>query len=241
MARRSYRNLSAPRMGERQSIGDGYVESAITALNHTAAQTVALQCAYECKRASTLHMLFRDDDLDKLAAVRGMVKTNSDIKGYPVGSDVTLFIDFAGARWPAIEPSILFLQDDRIEPLYRYIREVRAVHDRFEEAKAVLKWLNRNATPGAIRYYWPTAMKLCKDAPVWRELQGVPQRFTNPEYLGDWIQPLKDAATTVAGSLLLPSDAKPKVRALMWLTFAPQSVHLTLNSQYTTDLITYNI
>jgi len=227
----------------RQSIGDAHVNEATAAMAKTQIASVSLLTRYSTSREETLRMLFRDDDLAKLEQVRGMVKTSGDVRTYDIGPYATLSIDFAGALVPAIEPSRLYLSSQliRAPSLLTYVAEVRAVHDRFEEVKAVLRWLNHYATPGAIRYYWPMAMKLCPKSTIWRDLQDVPSRYIEPPHVGDWTQSLKDAAATVTGSLMMPSDTKPRDRKNMWLTFAPRVVSLSDDSKYSTDQMSYNI
>lgn len=229
--------------GERQTLGDSLMDEALAKLQRTAQATAATMTKYECTRERTLPMLFRDDDLAKLRQVLGMVDTRSDSKDYTIQPNVSLTIDYKGAMVPAIEADRLYLQADRITPLLSYIAAVKAVHDRFEEVKGVLRWLNRKATPAAIRYYWPSAMKLVPKSPIWADLQEVPSRYTTPDNISDWLQSLKDAAATVAGSLLLPDTAKANPVSQMKLTFASIKVDLggIGNSHYSTDVMTYHI
>jgi hypothetical protein len=226
---------------ERSSIGDVHVDNAVNALNRTCFITAATMAEYRGTRESTLPMLFRDDTLDKLKQVRGMVEPSKHIATYQVDNATSLTIDFRDAMMPTIRPEMLFKQEDRIGPLLEYIAQVKAVHDQFEEVKAVLRWLNRNATPGAIRYYFPTIMKLCPRSPAFADLQKVPSRYSTPPGLGFWNQSLKNAATAVAGSLMLPSQAAPRPRGLMWLTFNCSDVHLSGDTKYTTDQMIYNL
>lgn len=239
--RRQIGVLTPQRNDERSSIGDLHVSNAGDALNRTCAATIAEMTSYGRTREQTLPMLFRDDDLDKLKAVRGMVKTSGDTRGYQIQPSVTLFIDYEEALLPAIEAGRLYIQPDRVGPLLTYIAEVKAIHDRFEEVKGVLRYLNRNATPGAIRYYWPAALKLCPNTTAFADLVEVPSRYTIPPKIGDWMQSLKDAAATVTGSLMLPQTATPRTRNTMWLTFSSARVRLTLDANYLTDQMTYFI
>lgn len=238
MGWRNRRNVTRT-SDERSSIGDGYVDEAVAKLNLTCGAAVATMTRYTQSREETLPMLFRDDDLAKLEAVLGMVDPSMNQEGYIVQPDVILTVSYAGAKVPTIERGRLYLQPDRIAPLLSYIAEVKAIHDKFEEVKAVLRWFNRNATPGAIRYYWPTALELCRKAPAFDALQEVPTRYHNPPKISSWLQPIKDAAATVAGSLLLPGDARPRIRDKMWLTFATTTVHLANEVFYATDQMVY--
>jgi len=225
----------------RDSIGHVQVENAVTALNRTCATAVAVMTTYEFTREATLPMLFRDDDLEKLRQVRGMVTPMSTIQAYDLGPNVTLGINYDGALVPTVTRERLAIYPERVLPLAAYIAEVKAIHEKFEEVKAVLRWLNRNATPGAIRYYWPTALQLCPHSTAFRDLQQVPTRYDVPRGISDWLPSIRDAAVTVAGSLLLPNTATPRIRNTMWLNFGPYRIHPSLENAYTTDAMTYYI
>lgn len=243
MSRRHHlKHISASR-DARASIGDGHVDVALGQLKRTAQIAAGVMARYACTRETTLSMLFADDTIAKLKQVRGMVTTLGHIRAYTVVPGVDLHINYDGAMVPAVDDKMLALNQNasRLPPLLAYIAEVKAVHDRFEEVKAVLKWFNRNATPGAVRYYWPAAMKLCPNSRAWDGLQDVPSRYTTPEDIGDWIQPIKDAAATVAGSAMLPSDAVPREQGNMWLTFKLRTVKLSEHSSYETDTMVYHI
>lgn len=240
MSRHRRQFVSLPLSGERQTLGDSLMDEALAKLQRTAQATAAMMAKYDCTRERTLQMLFRDDDLSKLSQVRGMIDTRTDHKAYEIRPKINLHIDFEGAFVPAIEASRVYFHSDRIAPLLNYIDAVKAVHDRFEEVKGVLRWLNRHATPAAIRYYWPSAMKLVPKSPIWADLQEVPSRYTTPDGISDWLQSLKDAAATVASSLLLPDTARPNPASQMKLTFEVIRVDVG-NNHYSTDLMTYHI
>lgn len=239
--RNSSNNVPSPRNGERSSIGDFHVDQAIIALNKTCHATIATMTEYKATREATLKMLFPDDTLAKLSQVRGMVEPNSKIEEYAI-ANAELSINFDGAFVPTITPATMRIHPDRAGPLMSYIASVRAIHRQFEEVKQVLRWLNRNATPGAIRYFWPTALQLCPQATAFTDLSHVPARFSQPPGIGARMQMLKDAATCVVGSLLLPDDATANSRRNMWLTFNSETVRVGETSEtYATDKMIYNI
>ena len=123
----------------------------------------------------------------------------------------------------------------------KFIEDVAAIHFQFEEVKGVLRWLNRNATPGAIRFYFPSVLKLCPTSLAFADLQHVPARYSNPQHIGSWIEPIKTAAATVAGSALLPTGVEPRPRSKMRLTFPMTTVNPDVNAAYRTDQIIYHI
>lgn len=243
MSRRSRTILPAGR-DERSSLGDFHVETAIGTVNALAQRTVTTMTSYDLTAEQTLPMLFYDGDLAKLRQVRGMVIPESQIMHYNLQPAINLYVNYKNLSVPAIQPDFLHLQPSRMAPLINHIAAVKAVHDRFEEVKGVLRWLNRNATPGAVRFYWPTAMKLCPSAPIWRELQEVPSRYSVPAKLGVWLQSLKDAAATVAGAQMLPAHAVARPRNDMWLKFATYNVTLDSiidDGHYSTNEMIYNL
>lgn len=242
-------HLTAPRPEERSSLGDSHLNEAITNINKVQQQAVALMTHYQPTREKTLSMLFHDTDIEKLRQVRGLIKTDTNIKTYAIGTaeddDINLSIDYEGAAVPSIQPEALAIYPDRVGPLLDFTVAVKAEHRKYEELKGVLRWLNRNATPGAIRYFFPQAMKLVPTSPIWRDLQEVPSRYTTPSDYGIWAQVLRDAANTVAGMMLFPSDTHARERKQMWLTFKPIPVHLDQSdpnkTHYKTDQVIYNL
>lgn len=228
----------------RASLGDFYVAEAIAAINTLQQRAAATMVHYNLSREATLPMLFHDTDLAKLGQVRGMVKPSSTTQEYDLGQ-CHMTISFDEALVPTIQPECLHIQPQRWTPLLEAMNAIKAVHLQYEEVKGVLKWLNRNATPGAIRFYWPTAMKLVPTSPMWKDLQEVPSRYTVPDGIASWTQALKDAANTVAASAMLPSDVFPRKREKLWLTFKTEGVHLDMTDpnkvHYGTDQIVYNL
>lgn len=228
--------------GERASIGDAWVNEAVANINRMCQKAMAVMTDYTPTREATLHMLFRDEDMEAMARVRGMVTPQYNILHYEIEPRTFLHINYDGAKVPAIDQSRLAIYRDRAEPLFRHIDAARAVHDRYEEIKGVLRWLNRNATPGAVRYLWPSAMKLCPQAPIWRDLMDVPARYTTPLGVSGWTQAFKDSANTLAQAALLPDDATQRPRQKMWLCFETREVRTDIDRGfYDTDQMIYNL
>jgi hypothetical protein len=238
MARR-YRS-STP--NEPSSLGGSHVENALELISKTCLASAAVQTHYTEGRDRTIAMLFPPEVIDKANAARDIIDPASNVISYEVEEDVQLTINYKEARTPAIQESAMRLQPTATK-LLDHIKAVKAIYDRFEEVKAVLEWLNRNATPGAIRYYFPTAMLLCPKSPALLELQHVPSRFSQPLGVTLWIQAMKDASTTWTGSTMLPNDARPQGRDAMWLTFKGRRVlhPETGETFYYTKPMTFNL
>lgn len=235
MARRRFFGAPAPR----SSIGDSHVDAAIKTLTTLSRRSAAAMTSYTHSIEGTVAMLFDPDTIDRARAARGIIEPLGKVVTYPIHS-AHLTVDYAGERTPPIMEEKLSLQPSAT-PLLQFIKDVREIYLKFEEVKAVLRWLNRNATPGAIRFYFPTAMKLCPNAPVWRDLQEVPSRYIEPVGVGDWIQSIKDATATIAASALLPGDVRQRENRGLRLTFNNRTVQLTDRTTYDTDQVSYNI
>jgi hypothetical protein len=205
--------------GERSSLGDTHVETAITTLNHLCAKTIAKMVEFKPEREQLLTWLFDDYMLECLRKVKGHINTSSDIGYYKLATDTMLHIDFTGASVPTIAPSTLGVNPDRAGPLLEAIAEIKVIHEQFEVTKHVLRWLNRNATPGAIRYYFPPVLALCPHSPALAELQHTPVRFTTPEGIADQLPLIREAANVAASAALMEKDAPTRVRDKVWLTF----------------------
>lgn len=240
--RRTRETKAGPRgSSDRSSFGDTHVNEAIIRLNAVAAQSAAVQTHYGKTYEETISMLFDPDTIARARAARGIAEPGGAIQNYNLGQGRTLSVCYDEERHPLPIRGGMFRAQPNIGPLLAYLNDLERVYLAFEEVKAVLKWLNRNATPGAVRYYWPSAMKLTKDAPVWEKLQEVPSRYTQPEGITDWLQVLKDSAATVSGMLMLPNDAKAVTRDKLFVQFAARRVEVSSTYGYTTDAISFNI
>ncbi len=239
MGRRHFANLGYKSADQRSSIGDQHVDQAINELNKTQACAVSLMTQYTQTRDATVEMLFDPTQLQRAQNAKGLIEPMSSSETYEVDG-VLLTINFENCYVPTMWDRAMNVQVPKVQPLLTYIDEVKRVHRSYEEVKGVLRWLNRNATPGAIRYYWPAAMKLCPTSLIWKDLQEVPTRYSPPPGIADWLQILKDAASTVTSMLMLPSDLAPKPRDKMYMKVPAEKV-VVGTSHYTTDVTIYNL
>jgi hypothetical protein len=152
-------------------------------------------------------------------------------------------IDFEGCDILPIQPSRLQLQKDKIGPLIQYLREVEKVYLQYEEIKAVLRWLNQNATIGGIRYYWPSIMRVAPKDSVFAGMEKAPKRHDTPRHLYEWLQPLRDTAATVASMALMPEDArgKPFDKHMSVTCHRRKVVVKEPDITYQTDSVTFNV
>jgi len=216
------RNRQHRQPKEPASIGDTHVENACSLINNTMLRAANLMVPYSPSREAVLPMLFADDTLIKLQAVRGMVNTTYQWKKYRVAPGVDLSIDFRDALVPTIEPEFLCVQPERASPLLNAIEEIRAIYLQYEKVKHVLRWMNRNATAGAVRHYWPTALQLCRESPALANLTNTPTRFATPRNIGEMLQLIRDTSATMSASAMLPSDAETRAMRALALRFMSQ-------------------
>jgi hypothetical protein len=99
-----------------------------------------------------------------------------------------------------------------------------------------MSMVNRNATPGAVRANWPSVVKLCPDAPMLKELQQAPVRYTNPQELNGLLPLIRATATTVAAMAMIPGEAHVRIKSSVWLTLPDrvttcEGVDIKLDSQ----------
>lgn len=221
---------------DRASIGDVHVEEAIHTISRWSAITAKLTLSYGKSREETLPLLFDHDVLKRAQAARGLIEPATKVMSYPnIWVGATLFIHYDDCHTPPLVSSAVGLQPGS-GVLSQYLADLMRVHLQFEQVKGVIRWLNRNATPGAIRYFFPAAMKLTPKAPIWADLQEVPSRYSVPDGISEWLPILKEAATTVTGALMLPNEADMPSRDKLWVSFATVDKDL-----YKTDAVTYNI
>ena len=222
------------------ALGDNHVTGGIQVISQLCQRAMSVMTEYTMTREETIRALFEPEELDKAVAAKHLISPESPTMSYDtVAKGVSLFINYNKSMYPPInEGGYLVLQGSSVS-LTHFIESVRAIHEQFEEIKGVLRWLNRNATPGAIRYYFPTASALCPQSPPLIALPHVPSRYTQPKDINNWMQLIKNAAATYAGTQMLPATAKYRQRDSMWLTFSPKVVQ-SEQVLFHTDIMTYN-
>lgn len=98
---------------------------------------------------------------------------------------------------------LIGLQPGYIQRIRPTISAMAAVHVSFNKVRAVVDWLNENATPGAARYYWPTICALLPADHVVQQLDG--QLYREPVGVSKIIPLMRETSAIVAGALLLPA------------------------------------
>lgn len=165
-------------------------------------------------------MLFNDDYVRRLRAADGLVEPNSNVGSYTIrGDDVYIHLGFKEARLPTPTNLAYEPYPERCGELNEAVFTITQIREKYAAVKWLLRWFNANATPAAVRAIWPSVLTLCPDSPLCKEYPGMPSRYTAPEKVGALLPLIRDTAQTVAGMQLIPTDAVPRARNLVWLTF----------------------
>ena len=216
------------------------MEPALSKINRWQQQAVALLTEYTPDVNQTIEMLFAPDTIARATAAVGVVPSMQTVRSYKSYTfNATLVIDFEDAYPMPIRAECIAIQEHKVAPLRQFVAEVEKVYLQYEEVKGVLRWLNRNATLGAIRAYFPSVMKLCPN--MFGEMVTPPTRYDEPLGMAaGWLQHIRDAGNTVASAQMIPAEARARDRNSMWLTFEPRTVDVG-ESKYLTDQITFHI
>lgn len=227
-------------VGERESIGDLEVSQACAELTRAAARHADMAVPWKPEFHATLQMIFPQDTINRAVAAQGIILpryTAATYKGIAAG--VTLGIEYADADTgvPTIDEACVDLQPGATRLLHT-IEEIRGIYYKYEKVKYVLRWMNRNATPGAIRHYWPSALQLCPGSTALQEVSGGAARYSEPPEIGGMLQMIRDTAATVAALALMPDTAVPRPRTHLWLTFHPAKI---MGAGAETDSVSINL
>lgn len=238
MGRRGTIQVNRFEDGSRASVGDNYVESACTALN-IACLKEANMFVRDFIARDVVPILFRDDQVAKLTAVHGLLAIEREIWDYDLtpylNGSVTIQTDYM----PAPRHTALYWQSERAGPLASAVTTLNQLHVKWGAVKHLLRWFNRNATPGAVRANWPSILKLCPDSPALRELQHAPLRYTNPQDLSSLLPLIRATAATVAAMAMIPGDAHPRTKGTVMLTL-PQRTATYEGVEINLDAQTFN-
>lgn len=222
--------------GSRSSVGDYYVDQACDNLNAACAKEAAMFVA-----GLTVHdvipIMFNDDAVTRLKAVHGLLGYEENHRGYDLkpwlNGQISIYTD--GIMPPPHEAAREW-HADRAGTLVTAVQALNELHVKWGAVKHLLRWFNRNATPGAVRANWPSVLTLCPDAPSLKELQHAPTRYTNPQELSSLLPLIRATSTTVASMAMLPGDAKPRPRGTVVITIPARTAdyegtQITLDSQ----------
>ena len=224
------------------ALGHSWRDAAIATIEQMAQRTYATLYSYTPSVDDTIRMLFTPDTIQKTLNVCGIVEALGSVRQYKLTEQVTLGVNYDKSLMKClpIQPENMVLQPS-VAPLEAHVDELGAMRAKFAEAKNVVRWLDRYATLGAIRYYFPSVMQLIPQCPAAAQMQVLPSRHKEPDGISDILQPIRDAAATLAAAALLPAEAKIRSNTGLWLTFNTHLVNTNPGLPYTTDTTSINI
>lgn len=165
--------------------------------NRVAVATVPLEFSKE----QLIDWLFLPDAVAKLRAVKGIVNPSTWRSSYTVQNGVNLSLDFQPSS--IVTPiNSAWQPQPGAHPFLHSVDKLKEVYHNFMKVMHVMNWMDANATPGAIRHYWPTMLSL---APHCVELNEASTfRYVEPAGISPMLPLLRETATLVASALLLP-------------------------------------
>lgn len=241
MGRRYTGRTVSTNPGERNSIGDYYVDEACKAIDKVAKAEAAMLIEHIPVSTQLIDSLFKPDHLVKLRQAYGLVEpshwlTSYDLKPHVAG---TLAIQFNNTG--TLPPNgNLVSPNDAAKPFFATCQEIRDIHIKWGAVKHMLRWFNRNATPAAIRAYWPAVMNLCKDAPNVKAMgEKTPERYDMPPGLNNMLALVRETAGTVA-TMQLIDDRKGRENNGLFLTI-PEGDVMVAGSVIKLNNLSYNL
>ena len=230
------RRYGAPKTGD--YIGQGAMGEATKKINKLMDAGFNTMVEYTPAATKTIAMLFNPDDIAKATAARGIVREPGATLPYRLKDNVVLNLTYADdALCLPIRSDRLAIQRHLCGPLLNAVEQMEDIYLKFEHVKAALRWLNRNATKAAIRYYWPTILQLLPSE--FAEYQECPQRFAEPDKIETMSQLFRDTATTMASAKLLNEDATGHAYSNLLLTFNTRRITVGDGQQSTDQLSAY--
>lgn len=177
-------------------------------------------CPMRVQKEQLIEALWAPDVVARLRQAKGLVQPSSWRNSYSIGPYCRLSIDFSNSSVPT--PYAPLCLQPPAAAFSRLVEDLKVIYERFCMVKHVLNWMDANATPGAIRHYWPTMLTL---APKCDELMGASSvRYVEPEGISDLLPLLRETATTVASALLTPQVDTYDGADSMLLTFGHYSL-----------------
>lgn len=219
MGRRSRPTINRNIDGQRSSIGDTYVEDACKALDRAAQIEANIFVTDAFTPEQVISMIIPDDIVQRAKDAFGIVRPAYGEREYNCWAEMSVTVAHQhneATRLLPIEPEHMRIYNDRFAPLHEAAATINAIWLKYQEVRWLLRWFNRNATPGAVRNYWPSVLTLCPKSPS-IEAEG-PSRYSTPNGIGQLLPLIRSTSTTVATMQMLPSDAEPRPRSTVRLT-----------------------
>jgi hypothetical protein len=192
------------------------------------------------KAADALDWVFSADVLQRAAAVKGIVTPGYKHENYHLpNTNITLTLDFENLPVPPIMSTAATPDLSKCATFVAAIKTAQEIQHKYARVKHLLRWLDANATPGAIRTYWPAVVALCPRSAI-AKLPSAPARCTTPHGIGEMLPLIRETAGTVAAMQMIPADITTRGATDMWIAL-PSSREELDGTAYAVEAITVNL
>ena len=149
---------------------------------------------------------FPADALAKLREALPLVYCATHIHTYPIkieGVSTRLSLELDGIGYPAPNETLFKLPPGNL--LYDAIIHMQKIVKQFNEVRMVINWMDKNASVGALRYYFPAILSLipADNTPLF-EVNGNVHK--TPQGIADYVPLIRDRVSPlIVSALLLPA------------------------------------
>jgi hypothetical protein len=226
------------RDGNRSSIGDEHVTRACSKLDQAFLKEIAANTP-ELSVEYLTRFLFKDEIIALIKQAHPHLYSASTHAAYTIANSPSVQLTFTFKDHPAPNADSVVVQPERGEDYYKTVAFIHECRKKWGLVKYVLRWMNQNATPGAIRALWPSALHLCDTSPAFHDLKHAPVRYAPPDGVGALLPLLRETATTVAFMGMMPDTMEPRSRRGVYMTlsqtgFKHPETGMMINLDYTT-------
>ena len=166
---------------------------------------------------------FPADALAKLREALPLVDSATHRHTYPIkieGILTRLSLELDGIGYPALNETLFKLPPGNL--LYDAIIHMQKIVKQFNEVRMVINWMDKNASVGALRYYFPAILSLipADNTPLF-EVNGNVHK--TPQGIADYIPLIRDRVSPLIVSALLlpdpPYTATPQETVNVWFNY----------------------
>lgn len=188
---------------EKTALGGCHVQNAKAKLHSLALSAVSASIDFPYKMEEVLPWIFSQEDRDICRAAYGVAEDPSFGNSYTLTKHTDAYIQFREQRMLPIESSRV-THCEGGSPLLDVCATIEQISLDFGVATYVVNWLDKHATIGAIRYYFPTLLSLASECD--KLMEATPgMAFREPMGVSRILPLIRRASTTVAAALMLPT------------------------------------
>lgn len=201
--------------------------SALDTISNLEAQTIAVMVERPFTAHDVMEWLFPADVLRKCKDAYSVVHEPTTSVSYRVPFDDTMY----ARLWLSVFPNFdmllpathMLTVSDEAVPLLKAMHQASTICKEWNTVRTVLDWLDKNATPGAIRAYCPSLLTLIApdNSPLFA---ASGDRYREPKDICGQLSALRSVAATIAAARLLPPTEPTKNYTIRFdLLFPPNA------------------